>query len=138
VKIEKRYSQGLTLLGSYTYSHSIDDVSVNTNYVYFQNPLNFEADRATSDFDLTHNFVLSCVYYLPFGKGKKFANGEGALSRFLLGGWWASGIVTLNNGFPFNITIPFDNANVGETSQRPSVSGPLVPSGFSPNSKRVV
>ena len=130
VKVEKRYSQGLTLLGSYTYSHSIDNVSVNTNYVFFQNPLNFQADRASSDFDLTHNFVLSCVYYLPFGKGKKYANGGGALSRYVLGGWWTSGIVTLNNGFPFNITIPFDNANVGEASQRPSVRGPLVPPGF--------
>jgi hypothetical protein len=130
VKIEKRYSQGLTLLGSYTYSHSIDDVSVNTNYTWFQNTLNFRADRASSDFDLTHNVALSCVYELPFGTGKRFANGDDFLSRFIAAGWRAGGIVSLNNGFPFNITIPFDNANVGAIYQRPSVKGPLVPSGF--------
>ena len=130
VKIEKRYSQGLTLLGSYTYSHSIDDVSKNTNYTGFQNPLNFEADRASSDFDLTHNFVVSCVYELPFGQGKRFANGGGTISRLFVAGWRASTILTLNNGFPFNIFIPFDNANIGTANQRPSVKGPLVPSGF--------
>lgn len=130
IKIEKRFSQGLTFLGSYTYSHSLDDISKNTNYTYVQNPLNFAADRASSDYDLTHIAVLSAIYELPFGEGKRFANGSGALSRYVVGGWRASTILSLNNGFPFNITIPFDNANVGAASQRPSVNGPLVPSGF--------
>src|SRR5439155_26482430 len=67
IKVEKRYSQGLTLLAAYTYGKSIDEGSVTTTYHLFQNPLDFKSDRALSDYDLTHNLVLSTVYDLPIG-----------------------------------------------------------------------
>ena len=130
VKLEKRYSQGVTLLAAYTYGKSIDEGSVTTTYHLFQNPLDFKADRAASDYDLTHILALSTVYELPFGEGKRFANSLGWASRFLIGGWQISGILSLNNGFPFYIIVPFDNANIGGGLQRPTVTGPLVPSGF--------
>lgn len=130
VKVEKRYSQGLTLLAAYTYSKSLDIESVNTNYTAIQNPLDWEADRAPSDYDLTHNLALSYVYQLPFGEGKRFVNRASRVPRYLLGGWQVSGIVSVNSGFPFNITIPFDNANIGTGGQRPTLIGPLIPSGF--------
>jgi hypothetical protein len=41
-----------------------------------------------------------------------------------------SGIVSFHNGFPFNIQVPSDNANIGDSSQRPSISSPLLPAGF--------
>jgi hypothetical protein len=92
--------------------------------------LDFKADRANSDYDLTHILALSSVYELPFGQGKRFANSPGWASRLLIGGWQVSGILSLNNGFPFYIIVPFDNANIGGGLQRPTLTGPLVPSGF--------
>jgi len=106
--------------------------------LYVQNAFYFKGDRANSDYDLTHNAVFSAVYELPFGQGKKFASGAGRVSNYAIGGWRASSILTLNDGFPFNITIPFDNANVGFPFQRPSINGPLVPSGISPDAERLV
>ncbi len=139
VKIEKRTTSGLAFLMSYTYSKSIDVSSTvhGTSQPYngVQNSFDFRASRGPSDFDLTHNFVTSVVYDLPIGTGKKFLNGNGALSRYLFGGWQFTGIVTSNSGFPFSLQTPYDNANVGGGAQRPTLVGDLLPSGFkqSPN-----
>jgi hypothetical protein len=70
------------------------------------------------------------VYDLPLGEGKKFLNGSNAFSRYLAGGWQITGIVSANSGFPFSLLTPYDNANVGGGAQRPTLTGDLLPSGF--------
>jgi hypothetical protein len=134
LKIEKRTSSGLAFLTSYTYSKSFDVSSTvhGTSQPYngIQDTFNINGSRGPSDFDLTHNFVTSVVYELPFGEGKRFLNDHGVLSRYVLGGWQATTIVSLNSGFPFSLLVPFDNANVGGGAQRPNVVGDLLPSGF--------
>jgi hypothetical protein len=134
LKIEKRTSSGLAFLTSYTYSKSLDISSTvhGTSQPYngVQDSFNIRGSRGPSDFDLTHNFVTSVVYDLPVGKGKHFLNNDGVLSRYVLGGWQATTIVTANSGFPFSLLVPYDNANVGGGAQRPTVIGDLLPSGF--------
>ena len=131
LKVERRFSQGLNLLLSYTYSKSLSDGPSATHQGgWQQNEFDRAANRGFSLFDLTHNLVFSYVYELPIGPGKPFLSTGGWASKHLLGGWQMTGILSLNNGFPFPITLGEDNANVGHTDQRPSVSGPLVPSGF--------
>jgi hypothetical protein len=139
VKIEKRTSSGLAFLLSYTYSKSLDEGSTvhGTSQPYngIQNSFDIRGSRGPSDFDLTHNFVTSAVYDLPFGTGKKYLNNSGILSRYLFGGWQLTSIVSANSGFPFTLQTPYDNANVGGGAQRPTLIGNLLPSGFhqSPN-----
>lgn len=87
------------------------------------------SNRGPSGFDLTHNFVFSYVYELPFGEGKPFGNGTNWLSRRLASGWQMTGIVSLHNGFPFGI-LTEDVANIGGGTQRPQLVGDLLPSGF--------
>ena len=55
--------KGLNFLIGYTFSKSIDQASSISDPV---NPFNFSATRALSAFDLTHNFVASYQYQLPF------------------------------------------------------------------------
>ena len=122
LKVEKRFSQGLSFLLSYTYSKSIDIRSGETSVGGSGQPRPLlardrKAYRGLSDYDLTHNFVLSYVYDLPFGQGKPY------------GGWQFTGILRLHNGFPFGITSG-DSANVGATSQFPQLVGDVLPSGF--------
>ena len=93
---------------AYTYSHSIDDSSdrSDTTFVDSYNP---GRTRASSNFDVRHNFVASYVYNLPFFRGAGFAHTA-------LGGWQVSGITTIQSGTPVTITngTSFgDNAGVG-------------------------
>ncbi len=127
IKIEKRTTSGLAFLTSYSYSKSMDVSSTvhGTSQPYngIQDSFNINGSRGPSDFDLTHNFVTSVVYELPFGEGKRFLNDHGVLSRYALGGWQTTAIVSLNSGFPFSLLVPFDNANVGGGAQRPNLVG---------------
>jgi hypothetical protein len=129
-KVERKFSAGATLLVSYTHSKFLtyeDSANAGSG---MQDALNFRADRAVSDYDLPDNLVVSYVYKLPFGSGGRFLTNRGWVSSRLLKGWETTGILTLRSGFPFNISVPFDNANVGGGNQRPTLVGQLLPPGF--------
>ena len=129
-KVERKFSAGATLLVSYTHSKFIDYQDSAQSYGTIQNALDFAADRAVSNYDLPDNLVVSYVYKLPFGSGGRFLTDRGWVSSRLFKGWETSGILTLRSGFPFNIVVPYDNANVGSGTQRPTLVGQLLPSGF--------
>lgn len=123
LKLEHRATHGLTTVIAYTYSHSIDDQScTHAECGQIQDPLNFEASRGNSLFDITHNLVGSWVWQLPVGRGQRFLSSSRGLLNGVLGGWRASGIASFSTGMPFTISLPYDNANVGFTQQRPSVT----------------
>jgi hypothetical protein len=136
LKAEERAAHGLTFIASYTYSKSIDENSTSNGSQQPgelpQNAYDLPGSRGVSDFDLPQNFVFSGVYDLPFGSGKKFLSGSGWLHSKVLGGWQTTGILSLRSGFPFTLSISGDNANIGAANpfQRPSQTGPLLPSGF--------
>jgi len=94
--------KGLYFQSAYTWSKSIDDVS--TASVAFLTRVNDQnnasASRGLSDFDRRQRFVTSAVYQLPF-----FAHGSG-VTRTALGGWEASGVLTLQSGAPFTVYDP--------------------------------
>jgi outer membrane receptor protein involved in Fe transport len=121
-KLEHRAAHGLTTMLSYTYSKVMDVADCGHCGNNPQNPFNFQAERAPAGFDLTHNFVSSWVYELPFGRGRQYLSSANWFTNGVLGGWQASGIVSLQTGFPFNITVSPDIANIGSGSQRPWVT----------------
>ena len=97
-----RFGKGLYFQSAYTYSKSIDDVS--TASVAFVTRVNDQTDarasRGLSDFDRRQRFVTSGVYQLPSLAG---ANG---FTKAALGGWEASGVLTLQSGAPFTVFDP--------------------------------
>jgi hypothetical protein len=97
-----RFGKGLYFQSAYTWSKSIDDVS--TASVAFLTRVNNQTDgaasRGLSDFDRRQRFVTSAVYQLPF-----FAGASG-FTKAALGGWEASGVLTLQSGTPFSIFDP--------------------------------
>jgi hypothetical protein len=98
--LNKRFSHGLQMLLSYTYSHTIDDYSgsdVSDITLVPGNMVN-EQNYASSDFDRRHRFVGSYLYNLP----DVYHGGSGFAKR-LLNSWSVSGIVTLQSGTPFSI-----------------------------------
>lgn len=113
VRYEQRNVAGLTLLNSFTWSHSLDNASASLegNSPSPQNGNNIAAEYSQSDYNLPIANVTSLVYELPFGRGQKFLGNSGGVVNSILGGWQVSGIVTLQSGTPFNVVYTPNSAN---------------------------
>ena len=116
LSVEKRFSRGLSFRTSYTFSKSIDEamehLAAGTTGSFTQNPFNVLGERrGPSDFDVTHRFVASYLYELPFGRGREFLT-SGPLSH-IVGGWRLSGLANLRSGRPFTIKAGSNNGVIG-------------------------
>ena len=73
-QLEKRVSSGLYFLGSYTYSHALSRLADGLDRA--SDNFDFDIlDKQNSDYDQRHRLVLSYLYELPFGRGKRFLTG---------------------------------------------------------------
>jgi hypothetical protein len=128
-KLERRYANGLMILGAYTWSHAIDNAVENLNTVAgegIQNNFDLAAERGNSVFDIRHYFVTSGAYDLPFGQGRRFLNHAGWVNQ-ALGGWQLAGIVTLHSGPPFTPYLSTDIANTGTTNRPNRIGSGMLP-----------
>jgi len=124
VKLDKKFSNGLQFLVSYTWSHYIDiGGSGFSQSSAPQNDLNPAGDRGDGTFDYRHILSTSWVYDLPFGKGRQFMTNAPAIANGILGGWEFTGIFHANTGGPLGIGLNEDIANVGQRSltERPDL-----------------
>jgi hypothetical protein len=112
VRYEQRFVSGLTLLNSFTWSHSLDNASASLegNTPSPQNAYNIAADYSQSDYNLPISNVTSLVYELPFGHGRQYFSGINPATDAILGGWQVSVINTADAGTPFNITYTPNSA----------------------------
>ncbi|MBL0159126.1 MAG: TonB-dependent receptor [Bryobacterales bacterium] len=108
---EKRFSNGFTMLASFTGSKLMSDSVVSPlNYIgeqtgtvgYQNGNFNRRAERSLDPTDLPRRFVLSALYELPFGKGKRFAVSNAALEA-IVGGWQVGTITTIQSGLPLQV-----------------------------------
>ena len=115
MKLTRRYSAGLTVLGAYTFSKSTDNGSgirtLGTDPLNPQDSYCLSCEDGPSVFDQRHRFVTSVVYDLPFGPGRKYLS-EGVLGK-VIGGWKVTSVVTIGSGFPLTIGAGEDTANIG-------------------------
>ena len=118
-KIEKRFSKGMTFIGSYTWSHNIDqgNESLDENLGGRANQYDLRNERGNSGLDRRHNFVGSFTYELPFGRGRSFGTDWHRPLDALLGGWQIGGLLSLRTGTPFDVTYPGDTQNSGTTNR---------------------
>ena len=123
-KVEQRFNRGLTFITSYAYQKNIDLNSQFGGTSPMDNR-NIRASMGPSDFDQTHVFNSGYSWMIPTG------GLEGVL-KHIVGGWQTTGIVTLETGRPFNITLAQDIANVGARGsfQRPNLVGDPFPNGW--------
>jgi hypothetical protein len=99
--LNKRFSHGLQMLLSYTWSHSLDYYSgspVSDITLLPGDMVNEQHNYGSSDFDRRHRFVASYLYDLP-----NPYRGGSAFGKKALNFWSVSGIVTLQSGAPFSI-----------------------------------
>ena len=135
LKVERRYSRGLYLLNSFTWSRARDNAS---GHLEVQNGDNsrvnyrdLDAEFGRSGYDQPFNNTTSFVWELPFGKDRRFASKLNPIVDGILGGWRLVGINTMTSGVPINLSYtPAANASVsGLPTYRPNLLGdPVIPS----------
>ncbi len=117
ISANKRFSHSIQFNASYTWSHSIDDVSRNNNGIVVQDSTNIFGSRGNSDFDARHRFVMNAIYDLPF-KGNR-----------LVSGWEIAPIISAQSGNPFNVVVPSAAINGVGNTVNPIVVGPIAVTG---------
>ncbi len=117
------------LLGSYTYSHSLDDVS--DVFGFDSTPTAFQSvsqvmgasphiDYGNSDFDRRHVGVIGFVWDIRAPKTGIFGQ--------VLGGWQVSGVAHWQTGFPYTMSNGSDRNGDGQSApDRPDISNPAAP-----------
>ena len=127
LSVERRVSRGLTVLGNYTWSKSIDDLPDGGGVADigadqpstrpWDDPLRHQLDRGPSDFDHTHRFTASYVWELFK------LSGAGGFVRGVFGDWQISGLVTAQTGRPITIRSGKDNSGTGIQRDRANLVG---------------
>ena len=131
-KMEKRYSHGLSFLGTYTWAHALDDSSdaggIQTAIGYRQEAIIPVIDELTnSAYDVRHRITFNGNYQLPFGRGRAYLNHSG-LADLAVGGWSTSLTFVAQTGIPFTVT-PNNSGPAGGTARAIPVRNPFSPGG---------
>ena len=106
LKAEKRFSQGMWFLGSYTWAKLLTDAdSAQPDALYGSHwvisPFERSRNKALSVDDVPQTLVLSLVYDLPVGKGKRWLSKSNPFVDAVLGGWRLSTIFRASSSTPF-------------------------------------
>jgi hypothetical protein len=117
--VQRRFSQGFSILANYTISKSIDIASYATieGNSAGPDPFNFNNNRGLSDFDVPQRLVVSGVVEHPRLAGKN------PLARAVAGGWQSNFIFTAQSGTPITILSGVDNALMGIGANRVDLTG---------------
>jgi hypothetical protein len=128
IKVQRRLSQGLTALVTYTRSQSMDQAYGTTGNTFSsapsgpQNAYDPEAEYGLSTVHTPNRLSIAATYELPFGKGKPLLSSN----RFLdlaVGGWAMNAVSIMQSGYPLALTQPNDNSVIGANHMRPNATG---------------
>jgi carboxypeptidase family protein/TonB-dependent receptor-like protein len=137
VRLEKRFSHGLTGNISYTLGEALsgapDHISTSGGGAgidtgVFREPQdgnNLQAEMGPAEFDVRHRFVTSYIWELPFGKGRRFGTTWNRAMDLTFGGWQITGIHVLQSGLALTATLAGSTVlNLGgERRARPNLVG---------------
>jgi hypothetical protein len=121
VDLNHRFSHDLSLRGVYTWSKNLDDGdSLNSTTAgnapgLVSNPYDVKADWGPATYDVRNLGVISVVYGLPLGRGKRFAGSLGKWGNGAVSGWSVNSLVVLQAGFPFTPQLSYNPSNDGDT-----------------------
>jgi hypothetical protein len=125
LKAERRFRRGWGGRVNYVWSRSEDNFIGEGNYfsqgglrVLDSYDLNSEYSRSITD--MPHRLNVSGIVELPFGKGKRWLDGDG-LANALLGGWSVSAAGFYQSGFPLRVIQRLNNTGLLGDLQRPNI-----------------
>ncbi|MCI0622639.1 MAG: hypothetical protein L0387_13425 [Acidobacteria bacterium] len=103
LRVEKRYSTGMTLNSFWTFSKTMNDVDEDGGaggITWY----NRQLEKARAGYDVNHRWVTTATWELPVGKGKKYMNVTGWRNA-ALGGWELMGSQHFQSGPPFTVNF---------------------------------
>lgn len=139
VGLKRNMYRGLLVSANYQYSHAISDGGNGGGESDpWENNNCRICERASTDFDVRHNFNASAIWTLPVGKGQALLPNASPIVNSIVGGWQFSGIGTARSGVPLNVTMSRSASALPDqinSNQRPDrVPGvPLYPANRSVN-----
>jgi len=102
--LHKNMNRGLSFDLNYTWSHSIDNVSVIANapaiggYGFICDVVRPQLCRGNSDFDVKHYFNGNFLWEIPVGRGKQYMSTAPYWLNEAIGGWSISGLPSWHTG----------------------------------------
>ncbi|MBI3684002.1 MAG: TonB-dependent receptor [Acidobacteria bacterium] len=134
LKVEKRFSHGLNVLSTYTWSKFLDNTggggaTLGEEGAAYSNFYNRKADWGPSENDVRHRFTFSSVYQVPFGARRKYLR-ENPF-RYIIGDWSLGAVTTLQTGAPITVQTQTNSTNANSAgAQRADVlRDPNLPAG---------
>ena len=107
VKVEKRFSRGLSFLTSYVWSHALANsgtpLSGSSNLAPITQT-NWATAYSSASWDIRHSMTTAFNYELPFGRGKHFGSSMSRAADLVVGGWQTNGILTMRTGVPITMS----------------------------------
>jgi hypothetical protein len=124
VNVNKRFSHGLQVTGSYTYSHTLDEQSGLGLFFSGNDPNNPHSSYGNSDFDRTHVFTVQYHYEFP-----TMAHATG-WEKQLANGWGVNGVTVYQSGQPYSV-IDFSGGagSIYWGGGQDAITNPIVPVG---------
>ena len=119
MKAERRFSDGLSFLASYTWSRAVDNGASGFftaengpgGSSYVQDFYNLENNKGVAGYNIPHFLSVSSVWEVPAGKGKGVFNKGPA--AWVLGNWHVNSLLQVRSGQPINMVVGGDVANIG-------------------------
>ena len=123
LKAERRSARGLSVLGAYTWSHSISNADISSVgggqfLAAIQDYMDLRGSRSDSVFDIRHRLSIAAIYDVPL-----FRDSSRPLVRTLLGGWQLGTIITAQTGFAAALAGVVDTTGTGVVSRPDVVPG---------------
>jgi hypothetical protein len=105
VRLERRFSNGYTLLGTYAFSKGLEKLAQ-------LNAVDSDYEKRLTAADSPHRLNLSGIWELPFGRGRKFGSSWSGVTEALLGGFQVQGLWLYQAGRPLTLGNIYYNGNI--------------------------
>jgi len=114
VGVNKRFSHGLSIRTSYTWSKFLDNTnggqrSLGSEGGPYSDFYNRRADWGPAENDIRHRLIWTSVYEIPIGTGRAFLSNHPA--RYVLGNWSIGSAASIQSGPPFTVTTLANTTN---------------------------
>ena len=118
VKLDRKFSNGLQYLASYTWSKAIgiggsglfDVENGPGGFSIWQNYYDLKASRGLLAFSVPQLFTMEGQYVLPIGHNQRYLNH--GIAAYVVGDWQANTAVQIRSGQPYNLDVSGDVANI--------------------------
>jgi hypothetical protein len=120
IQYQRRLSQGLQVLASYSFAHALDNASSQdfSSYAPYHSVYSPGLDYGNSDFDVRHSFSAAVTYNIPSPEKSRFL-------QAITGHWALDSLFRSNTARPVNVLTGLDPFNLAAvtpfTVARPDV-----------------